>query len=89
MTAVSENSAALDSVLRHHLSLDSTTNPTKEDLVSSEVSQNDPNIKNSRLTKRVSLKEFKDKPTGSVNEQKFLLVILQITYNYGRAACYN
>ena len=59
MTAVSEDNAALDSVLRHHLSLDPAT---KEDLVANEISQNE---KNSKLKKRVSLKEFTDQPTGS------------------------
>lgn len=65
MTAVSEDSAALDSVLRHHLSLDPAANLTKEDLVASEISQNDSDVKNSKLKKRVSLKEFTDVPTGN------------------------
>ena len=62
MTAVSEDSAALDSVLRHHLSLDPAA---KEDLVANEISQSDNHVKNSKLKKRVSLKEFTDQPTGS------------------------
>lgn len=62
MTAVSEDNTALDSVLRHHLSLDPAENLTKGDF---EISQNDSNVKNSKLKKRVSLKEFTDVPTGS------------------------
>ena len=79
MTAVSENSAALDSVLRHHLSLDSTTNSTKEDLVANEISQNDFVVKNSKLKKRVSLKEFTDQTTGNAYQPKFLLTTLHYT----------
>ena len=64
MTAVSEDRSTLDSVLRHHLSLDPAANVTKEHSVTSEISQND---SNSKLRKRVSLKEFTDVPTGSYN----------------------
>lgn len=64
MTAVSEDRATLDSVLRHHLSLDPAANATKEIPMASEISQND---SNSKLKKRVSLKEFTDVPTGSYN----------------------
>ena len=62
MTAVSEDSAALDSVLRHHLSLD----PATKDLVANEISQNNDSVKNSKLKKRVSLKEFTDQPPGNL-----------------------
>ena len=62
MTAISEDNAALDSVLRHHLSLDPAT---KEDqIVADKTSQNDNNAKKLKLTKRVSLKEFTDLPIG-------------------------
>jgi len=63
MTAVSEESAALDSVLRHHLSLDPATDSTTKEkfVVTNEISQDE---KNSKLRKRISLKEFTDLPTG-------------------------
>ena len=60
MTAVSEESAALDSVLRHHLSLDPATDSTTKEKL--EISHQDE--KNSKLRKRISLKEFTDVPTG-------------------------
>ena len=59
MTAISEDNAALDSVLRHHLSLDPAT---KED--QTKTFQNDNDAKKLKLKKRVSLKEFTDLPTG-------------------------
>ena len=62
MAVVSEDSATLDSVLRHHLSLDPAT---KDDLVANEISQNNDSAKNSKLKKRVSLKEFADQPPGN------------------------
>lgn len=66
MTAVSEDRATLDSVLRHHLSLDPAANVSKEHPVASGISQSDSNVKNSKLKKRVSLKEFTDAPTGII-----------------------
>lgn len=66
MTAVSEDRATLDSVLRHHLSLDPAANVNKKHPVASGISQSDSNVKNSKLKKRVSLKEFTDAPTGTI-----------------------
>lgn len=70
MTAVSEDRATLDSVLRHHLSLDPAANVSKEHPVASGISQSDSNVKNSKLKKRVSLKEFTDAPTSEALKDK-------------------
>ena len=63
MTAVSEESTALDSVLRHHLSLDPASDSDKNQyhVVTNKISQNE---STSKLKKRVSLKEFTDLPAG-------------------------
>lgn len=69
--AVSEDSAALDSVLRHHLSLDPAT---KEDLVANEISHD--SVKNSKLKKRVSLKEFTHQPPGNLPFCQFIITCM-------------
>lgn len=65
MAVVSDQNVALDSVLRHHLSLDHVGDSTSEN-VTKEIPPTIKEIPESeshpKLKKRVSLKEFTDMP---------------------------
>ena len=64
MAVVSDQNAALDSVLRHHLSLDHVGDSTKENVVAAkEIPESESHPK---LKKRVSLKEFTDIPSAGM-----------------------
>jgi len=66
MAVVSDQSAALDSVLRHHLSLDHVGDSTKENIAAKEIPERESYPK---LKKRVSLKEFTDIPPAGMLKQ--------------------